>query len=172
VREPVTKVDERFSEPNAVATTWVATQSALADAELFWVSTVRVDGRPHTTPLVAVWLEDALYFCSGAEEQKSVNLRENSQVVLMTGTNEWDRGLDVIVEGEAVRVTDAHELERAADAWTRKWDGSWQYAVGDQCFHHRGDDSDPPGEIFVYRVLPTKVLAFSKGTFSHTTHRF
>jgi Pyridoxamine 5'-phosphate oxidase len=43
-----------------------------------------VDGRPHVTPLVAVWLADAIYFGTGADEQKAHNLRANSHVVLMT----------------------------------------------------------------------------------------
>jgi len=30
---------------------------AISQGELFWISTVRADGRPHVTPLVAVWLD-------------------------------------------------------------------------------------------------------------------
>ena len=59
---PVTTLDQRFSDPNADATGWEQTRRALADAELFWVTTVRADGRPHMTPLVAVWFDDALHF--------------------------------------------------------------------------------------------------------------
>ncbi|HEX2433996.1 MAG TPA: pyridoxamine 5'-phosphate oxidase family protein [Gaiellaceae bacterium] len=70
-----------------------------------WISTVRADGRPHDTPLVAVWLDDAVHFTTGAAEQKAGNLRSNPTVILTTGCNQWDRGLDVVVEGEAVQVT-------------------------------------------------------------------
>jgi hypothetical protein len=45
--EPVTKIDLRFSDPNAVATGWDETRRVLETAELFWISTVRADGRPH-----------------------------------------------------------------------------------------------------------------------------
>ena len=41
------------------------------------LSTVRADGRPHVTPLVAVWLDGALYFCTGEGEQKERNIRRN-----------------------------------------------------------------------------------------------
>jgi hypothetical protein len=59
--EPVrTHLDRRFSNPDAEATSWADTLRALEQAELFWVTTVRADGRPHTTPLVAVWLDGAL----------------------------------------------------------------------------------------------------------------
>jgi general stress protein 26 len=172
MKEPISKVDVRFSDPEAVATSWDVTHSALETAELFWITTVRGDGRPHVTPLVAVWSEDALYFSTGIDEQKAVNLRSNAHVVLTTGRNDWDQGLDVVVEGEAERVIERQELERAAKVWTEKWDHSWQYVVGDDCFHHPGDDGETPEVILVFRVAPMKVFAFSKGNFSHTTHTF
>jgi hypothetical protein len=50
---PVTKLDERYSDPAATAIGWEETRRALEGAELFWVSTVRADGRPHVTPVVA-----------------------------------------------------------------------------------------------------------------------
>jgi hypothetical protein len=56
-----TELDERFSEPGAEPTPWAETERTLRDAQLFWVSTVRRDGRPHVTPLVAVWLSGALH---------------------------------------------------------------------------------------------------------------
>ena len=76
MRYPDTKLDTRFSDPDAVATGWEETR-VLEQAELFWISTVRADGRPHVTPLVAVWLEDAIHFATGPDEQKAVNLRGN-----------------------------------------------------------------------------------------------
>jgi nitroimidazol reductase NimA-like FMN-containing flavoprotein (pyridoxamine 5'-phosphate oxidase superfamily) len=88
----------------------------LEQAELWWISTVRVDGRPHVTPLVAIWLDDALHFATGPGEQKAVNLRSDPHVILTTGCNEWEKGLDVVVEGEAVQVTDEHMLARLAEA--------------------------------------------------------
>jgi general stress protein 26 len=163
---PVTEMDTRFSDPGARPTDWERTLSVLESAQLFWLSTVRADGRPHVTPLVAVWLDGALHFCTGAEEQKAVNLRANAQVTLTTGCNSWDAGLDVMVEGTAERVTGRAELQRLAAAWRTKWDGSWQYEVGDGCFGHEG------GEAMVFAVRPAKVLAFGKGSFSHTRHVF
>jgi hypothetical protein len=41
-----------------------------------------------------------------------VNLRDNPQVILMTGCNQWDSGLDIVVEGEAVEVMDEELLKR------------------------------------------------------------
>src|SRR5579863_5521722 len=110
MRDPVTTVDERFSDRGATPTPWTDTRAVLESSELFWVTTVRADGRPHVTPLVAVWSDDALYFCAGSDEQKAVNLRSNDHVVLTTGRNSWDQGLDVVVEGRGTRVTATDEL--------------------------------------------------------------
>ena len=164
---PVTEIDPRFSDPDAAVTEWSETLRAIQAAELFWICTVRADGRPHATPLVAVWLDDALHFCTGAGEQKNVNLGANPHVTLTTGCNSWDEGLDVVVEGDAVRVTDSARLRLLAAAWKAKWDGRWQFEAAEDCF------CDEDGrEILVYAVKPAKVLAFAKGSFSHTRHRF
>ena len=163
--EPVTQLDQRFSDPDTQPTTWAAARDVLEAAQLSWLSTVRADGRPHVTPLVAVWLDGALHFTTGPTEQKALNLDKNPNVVLTTGCNSWDQGLDVMVEGEARRVTDRTTLERLASAWRTKWDGSWQFGVADEGFHHEAG-----GLALVFAVEPTKVLAFGKGTFTHTRH--
>ena len=144
------------------------TLEAIKQAEIFWISTVRTDGRPHVTPLVAVWLDDALHFSTGPDEQKAHNLAGNPHVVLTTGANDWQTGLDVVIEGDATRVTDAQQLDRLAAAWTQKWDGRWQYDVSQDGFRH----DDGTGLVLVFAVRPAKVLAFTKGGFSHTRHRF
>src|SRR5215469_10979186 len=112
---PATDLHAGFSDPAAQPTSWDDTRQVLEDAQLAWITTVRADGRPHMTPLVAVWLDDALYFCTGESEQKAVNLRGNQNVILMTGCNQWDGGLDVVVEGQALRITDRGTLERLAE---------------------------------------------------------
>ncbi len=164
---PVSTIDDRYSQPDSVAATWDDTRAALASAELFWLTTVRPDGRPHVTPLVAVWFDDALYFCCGPSEQKALNLRHSDKVVLTTGRNDWNEGVDLVVEGTAVALVDDDELRAVAEAWTHKWDGRWQWGVRDGAFH---DDHAP--RVLVFSVEPTAVLAFSKGQFAHTKHQF
>ena len=53
MKQPVTELDTRFSDQDAVATDWEETRRALEDAELFWISTVRADGRPHRRSFTA-----------------------------------------------------------------------------------------------------------------------
>jgi hypothetical protein len=52
---PRTELDARFSEPGAEPTSWQDTLEAIKRAEIFWISTVRTDGRPHITPLALVF---------------------------------------------------------------------------------------------------------------------
>jgi general stress protein 26 len=165
--EPTTTVNALFSAPGAMATSWDDARRSLETAELFWITTVRADGRPHLTPLVAVWLDDVLHFCTGETEQKEVNLRVNEHVILMTGCNQWDGGMDVVVEGRAIRITDQRTLERLAEVWTHKWDGRWNYEPGPEGFTGDGNR-----RVRVFAVRPDKVLAFAKGDFSQTRHTF
>jgi nitroimidazol reductase NimA-like FMN-containing flavoprotein (pyridoxamine 5'-phosphate oxidase superfamily) len=164
---PTTTLNELCSDPGATATSWEDARKSLETAELFWIATVRADGRPHMTPLVAIWLDEALHFCTGETEQKAANLNGNQRVILLTGCNQWDVGMDVVVEGRAVRVTDRDTLERLAAAWKRKWDGRWDYEPG-----HAGFKGDGAESVLVFTVHPDKVFAFAKGNFSHTRHAF
>ncbi|MGC2486321.1 MAG: pyridoxamine 5'-phosphate oxidase family protein [Acidimicrobiales bacterium] len=165
---PTTTIDRRYSSAKAEPTSWAATQHELETAEIFWLVTVRADGHPHMTPLVAAWSNDALHFTTGPEEQKSMNLRTNPHVILSTGCNDWQDGVDVVVEGDARQDQDQALLDDVALAFRSKWDGdTWGFTTHDGQFFH------PEGfQVEVYSVAPTKVLAFAKGTFGHTVHRF
>lgn len=50
-QQPQAKLDSRFSSPGAEATPWPRAEENLQQAGVFWISTVRPDGRPHVTPL-------------------------------------------------------------------------------------------------------------------------
>src|SRR5215211_4211545 len=119
---PVTELDARFSSEGATPREWSEAERHLEDAEVFWVSTVRPDGRPHVTPLIAVWLDGALYFCTGPEERKAQNLVQNPHCVITTGCNVME-GLDLVLEGTAVRVQDEARLHRLADLYAAKYAG-------------------------------------------------
>ncbi|MFE6337100.1 pyridoxamine 5'-phosphate oxidase family protein [Streptomyces sp. NPDC057798] len=166
-REPRASLDTRYSDEAATARPWPEVLALLSAAELFWISTVRPDGRPHVTPLPAVWSEGALHFCTGPEERKARNLAGNAHVVLTTGTNTWDEGYDVVVEGEAVRVTDDSRLRELAAAWEAKYGSFWHFDVREGCFRHGS------GHAFVFSVAPRTVFGFGKGEpFSQTRWRF
>jgi nitroimidazol reductase NimA-like FMN-containing flavoprotein (pyridoxamine 5'-phosphate oxidase superfamily) len=169
-REPVGELDARFSSPGASATAWPQARARLSEAQVFWLSTVRPDGRPHVTPLLSVLHDDALYFSTGPGERKARNLEQSPNCILTTGRNGLDDGLDVVVEGAALKVADKAELGRVAETFESKYgprftapQGTW-FGLGDAI---RG------GNVLVYRVAPTTVFGFGKGEqFSQTRWRF
>jgi nitroimidazol reductase NimA-like FMN-containing flavoprotein (pyridoxamine 5'-phosphate oxidase superfamily) len=161
------KIDKRFSDPKAEPTPWAEVVGVLERAELYWLTTVRRDGRPHVTPLVGAVDGEAVHFCTGLDEQKARNLEHNDRVAITTGNNEWSSGLDVVVEGRAVRVTDEEVLRRLAAAYDVKYGGDWHFEVTDGMFRH-GDG----GGAAVFRIEPAKVLAFAKDPHGQTTYRF
>src|SRR5260370_34501633 len=106
---------------------WQQVSDALAAAELYWLTTVREDGRPHITPLIGAWVDDGFVFCTGPEEQKAQNLAASTAVAVTTGVNTWKDGLDVVVEGHAERLTGLDTLTRLADAVRAKYHGAWDF---------------------------------------------
>jgi hypothetical protein len=166
VPDPETTLDPRYSEPDVAATSWDDARPAVESAEVWWLSTVRPDGRPHVTPLLAVWLDGALWFCTGAEERKARNLAANPQCVLTTGCNRMGDGLDVVVEGAAERCRDEAELRRRAAAYETKYGSDWHYDVVDGAF------AGPAGVAEVYRVRPVTAFGFTRGTYRQTRWRF
>ena len=164
------KLDARFSEATEPVS-WQRVSDALAAAELYWLTTVRREGRPHTTPLVGAWIdsqeEQAFVFCTGPEEQKAQNLAHSTAVTVTTGVNTWKEGLDVVVEGNAERLTGRDMLTRLADAIREKYRGEWDFTPHDDGFGHT-DESGHSHIAYVFRVRPAKVLAFAKSPHGQT----
>ena len=169
--DPVTELDARYSDEGATATAWSDARRRLEDAKLYWLITMRADGRPHTTPLLAVWQGRALYFCTGPDEQKARNLDHSPSVAVTTGVNTWNDGLDVIVEGDAERVIGRDVLAMLASYIREKYHGDWDFTPAEDGFGHT-DDSGDSHIARVYRVPAVKVLAFAKCPHGHATFRF
>lgn len=166
--EPVTELSA-FSSDDAIPTEWRQARRELQDAEVYWLSTVRPEGRPHVTPLLGIWLDGALYFSTGPDERKAKNLAGNPRCILTTGCNKLD-GLDLVVEGQAAKVNDLAELSSVADTFESKYDahftapeGTW-FGLGDAIRRN---------EALVFRVTPLTAFGFDKGTpYSQTRWSF
>jgi nitroimidazol reductase NimA-like FMN-containing flavoprotein (pyridoxamine 5'-phosphate oxidase superfamily) len=154
---PTTRFDPRFGVIES-PTPWEEAEAVLRDAEVFWITTVRADGRPHVTPLLAAWDGGALHFCTGAEEQKAVNLRANDEVALTTGCNVQGEGLDVVVQGPARRITDRARLVELAHAWVAKYSEDWRFDVTEDAFRNEAG-----GLALVFAVDARTAWAFAKG---------
>jgi general stress protein 26 len=168
------KLDTRFSQASQPVD-WGQVTDTLAGAELYWLTTVREDGRPHTTPLIGAWVDSqeeqaAFVFCTGREEQKAQNLAHCSAVTVTTGVNTWNAGLDVVIEGNAVRVRGRDTLSALADVIREKYHGDWDFTSHDDGFGHT-DESGADQIAYVFRVPPVKVLAFAKSPHGQTRFR-
>lgn len=164
--QPIGEIDHRFSADDAVATPWATAEQQLTAAEIYWLSTVRADGRPHVTPLIAVWFQSALWFCTGPGEQKAVNLAANPHCAITTGNSSIAAGLDLVVQGRAEPVHDEVLLRALAERYTAKYGAGWTFSVDDGAFFGGG------GRAVVHRVAPAVVFGFGKGDFSQTRWRF
>lgn len=166
-RSPEAELDARYSSEGAAPTEWAQARERFAAAEIYWLSTVRPDGRPHVTPLIAVWLDAAAYFCTGPDERKARNVARNPHCTLTTGCNAIGDGLDIVLEGDAVRVTDEARLRRLAALYVDKYGSDWRFEVRDGAFAHEG------GGALVFEVAPARGFGFGKGgSFSQTRWRF
>jgi general stress protein 26 len=158
------KIDPRYGDASATAPSWDEIERLLTDAQLYWIITVRADGRPHAVPLVGVWNNGTFAFCTGADEQKQRNLDVNPRVAVttgITGRDGWDSGKHIVVEGTAERVTDSGDLQSLAGAWFNKYGDDWKFEVRDQEFFevsHSGGGTE--GGARAYRVRADKALAF------------
>ena len=166
--DPTSTLDQRFSSPDAAARPWTEARGVLDEAQTYWLATVRASRRPHVTPLIAVAIDDAMYFCTGADEQKAKNIEQNPHCIILTGCNRLDEGFDVVVEGRAAHVTDERELHRAAAAYLAKYGEDWRFDVRDGAF--LGPDNNV---ALVFRIDARKALGFGKGEpYSQTRWRF
>jgi nitroimidazol reductase NimA-like FMN-containing flavoprotein (pyridoxamine 5'-phosphate oxidase superfamily) len=164
-----------YGDASATAPDWSDIDARLAAAQLYWLVTVRRDGRPHAVPLCGVWHDGAFFFCTGDAEQKMRNLEHDPHVVVTAGplgADGWSKGKDIAVEGVATHVDDAELLRSLADEWERKYDGDWRWEVRDGRFFELSQQGDGTGGgAAVFRVPPDKVLVFGD-EHGQTTYRF
>jgi nitroimidazol reductase NimA-like FMN-containing flavoprotein (pyridoxamine 5'-phosphate oxidase superfamily) len=166
--QPVVELDAPYSSPDAKPTPWDVARHHLDAAGVYWLSTVRPDARPHVTPVAAVWMDRSLYFSTGPTERKARNLERNPGCVVATGCNLFDEGLDVVVEGEAVRTEDEQTLGRLATLFAEKYQDVFGFTVRDRAFAH-----DEGGVAYVFEVAPVKAFSYMRGERgSATRYRF
>jgi hypothetical protein len=77
-----------------------------------WLTTLNEDGSPHVTAVGALWVDGAFWFQTGAT-RKGRNVARDPRCSIAISV----RDADVVVEGEAVHVTDPDAVRRLAKAW-------------------------------------------------------
>jgi hypothetical protein len=88
------------------------------NARTTWLATINDDGSPHVTAVGALWLDGAFWFQTGTGTRKCRNVERRPRCSVALSI----RDADVVVEGDAARVTDPELVARAAEAWA---DAGW-----------------------------------------------
>jgi hypothetical protein len=83
-----------------------------------WLTTLNEDGSPHVTAVGAIWLDGAFWFQTSAGTRKGRNVARDPRCSLAVSIQD----ADVVIEGDASRVTEPEAVTRAANAWA---DGGW-----------------------------------------------
>ena len=148
VDRPVTEAGYGIPESLSGTLSWNWVQERMRDALIYWVASVRPDGRPHVTPIWGAWVDDSFWMEGGSNTRRFKNLADNSASVVTV-----ERGDDaIIVEGDAERV---YELDAALTQ--RLLDGYAKYIES----HDYKADADNWKDGGIWRVRPRKVLAWS-----------
>ncbi len=126
-------------------------------AATFWLATTKPDGRPHVAGVGALWVDGKIYFVSGARTRKSRNLAANPGCVFSVSLT----GIDLVIEGTAIRVTDHPTLLRLAERYAAQ---GWPASVGGQALvaeYSAPSAGPPPWNLYVLR--PTTAFGVASG---------
>ena len=96
---------------------WEWARERLTKSHNYLITTVRLDGRPHTMVVWGIWLDDAYYFSTGATTRKARNLAGNPNCVLCND----DVDEAVIVEGTARQLAVDQVPQAAFDLYFKKY---------------------------------------------------
>ena len=137
---------------------WSWARERLAQATIYWVMTVRKDGRPHAVPTWGAWVADRFYFEGGPDTRRGRNIAANPAVGV-----HLERGEDVvIIEGTAEEITrpDPTLAATLVEVFGAKYEPKYNYRP------------DPAGwdKGGLYLVRPQVVLAW--GEFPKTVTRW
>ncbi|MDD9369630.1 MAG: pyridoxamine 5'-phosphate oxidase family protein [Acidimicrobiales bacterium] len=86
------------------------------NARTTWLTTLNEDGSPHVTAVGALWRDGAFWFQTGDSTRKSRNVGRDPRCSIAVSV----RDADIVVEGDAVRVTDPPSVASAATAWAEQ----------------------------------------------------
>jgi nitroimidazol reductase NimA-like FMN-containing flavoprotein (pyridoxamine 5'-phosphate oxidase superfamily) len=97
--------------------TWAWAEQRLLTSHNYYLTTVRPDGTPHVMPLWGIWVDDRLYFSTGAKSVKARNLAANAACVICTD----DAAEAVVVEGTASPLDDGARLKAISPHYALKY---------------------------------------------------
>jgi hypothetical protein len=152
------KAATSLGDGEAPASPWALANERLANPEkgrTYWLATVRPDGRPHVMPLIGLWFEDAFYFLTGDGTRKGRNLAGDPRCVI-TASSIALPSLDIIIEGDARKVTDEAPLRQVIKAFGSKLE--WPLEIrGEEVYGESAPSAGPP-PYSVYQLVPSVVF--------------
>ncbi len=111
-----------LDEASAPLRPWGECRARLEASELYWLATTRRDGRPHTIPVGAVWLDGRLLFNTSLHTVVGRTLVRERRVLVHLESAE-----DVlIVEGLVSPLDQALIPADVIAAYTDKYGGEWE----------------------------------------------
>lgn len=120
-----------------------------------WLATIDADGSPHVTGVGALWVDGTFWFETGPATRKARNVARDPRCTLSLATQEFD----LVLEGEAHRVTDRATVADMAQRWAAE---GWPARVDDSGVALTAEFSAPsagPPPWFVYRITPRTATA-------------
>jgi pyridoxine/pyridoxamine 5'-phosphate oxidase len=118
-------------------------------AGTYWLATTNPDGRPHVVAIGALWVDGKIYFTSSTRTRKGRNLAAKPDCVLSISL----AGIDLVVEGTAVRITDRPTLLRLAKRYA---DQGWPASVSGEALtaeYSAPSAGPPPWNLYVVRPI-------------------
>ncbi|MBC8161491.1 MAG: pyridoxamine 5'-phosphate oxidase family protein [Roseiflexaceae bacterium] len=164
VDRPVLPADYGVPESLEQLLPWSHVTERLERAMIYWVGTVRPNGRPHSSPIWGVWLDETLFFDGSPETRRGKNMSANPAVSIHIESG--GAGKDVVVlEGDALQVRgstlDPAFKRRLADQYAAKY-------LAD-CYQPEPDQWDAGG---LYRLQLHTVIAWTTFNIDPTRWRF
>ena len=127
------------------------------DRHTCWLATIDADGSPHVTGIGAIWVDDGFWFETGERTRKARNIARDPRCTLSIATREFD----LVVEGEASKITDPPIVAAMAERWATE---GWPCRVDETGQALTADYSAPsagPPPWFVYRIEPRAATALA-----------
>src|SRR3954447_9055685 len=90
----------------------------------FWLTTLNADGSAHVTSVGALWHAGSMWFQTGEHTRKAKNVARDPRCTVSVATGNFD----VMVAGDAQRVTDSPTIAEIAALWAR---GGWPAELHD-----------------------------------------
>jgi len=155
-------------EDASTPTDWLTARSIVEQTRAtYWLATVRRDGSPHVMPILAVWVDGRLFFCTGGGTLKARNLAREPRCVITVE----QEPLDLVVEGVAEITRDAATLQRVAEAYASVYD--WHVTVRGGALEGEGAPTAGPSPRDVYELAPRTVFGLPlDGTITPTRWAF